>query len=81
MKPSEYIRRRLHVGFCNDQAAVNNRHLTGVDALLWGTDYPHPEGTWPQSREVLERLFTAVPEDEKRWIVGGTAARLYQFDA
>ena len=46
---------------------------------MWGSDYPHDEGTFPHSREVIERTFKDVPEDEKRMIVGENAAKLYGF--
>ena len=54
--------------------------MTGVECLLWGSDYPHDEGTFPHSREVIERTFRDIPGDEKRKIVGENAARLYGFD-
>ena len=46
---------------------------------MWGSDYPHDEGTFPHSREVIERIFKDIPEEEKMKIVGGNAARLYGF--
>ena len=52
MKPSELIRRQCHATFMYDPVAINNRHITGVETLMWGNDYPHPEGTWPISQEV-----------------------------
>lgn len=81
MKPGDYVRRQGHVTFGNDPAGISNLHLTGPDAILWATDYPHPEGTWPHSRAVVARLFAEVPADARRSIVGGTTARLYRFDA
>jgi predicted TIM-barrel fold metal-dependent hydrolase len=79
MKPSDYIRRQGHVTFGNDASGVVNRGFTGVEPLLWASDYPHPEGTWPHTRETLDRIFAGVPEDETELIIGGTAARLYGF--
>ena len=54
------------------------RHI-GVDCLLWGSDYPHAEGTFPKSREILDRILEGVPEDEKAKIVGENTAKLYNF--
>jgi len=51
-----------------------------VDNLLWGSDYPHPECTFPMSRQVLETILADCTEEEKAKIAGGNAARIYQFD-
>ena len=79
MLPSEYFKRQGHLTFGDDWVGLHNREVTGVDCLMWGSDYPHDEGTFPHSREVIERTFKDVPEDEKRKIIGGNAARLYGF--
>jgi predicted TIM-barrel fold metal-dependent hydrolase len=78
-RPSDYVRRQGHVTFQNDPVGVHNRAFTGVEALLWGSDYPHPEGTWPRSREAVEEQMRGVPEAEKRRMLGDTAARLFGF--
>jgi predicted TIM-barrel fold metal-dependent hydrolase len=54
--------------------------VIGVDQLMWGSDYPHAESTFPKSREILDRILEGVPQDEKAQIVGTTTARLYGFD-
>ncbi len=79
--PSELCRRQVHVTFQNDPVGVHNRRFTGVEALLWGSDYPHPEGTWPHSREALAAQLAGVPDDEQCAMAGGTAARLFGFAA
>jgi predicted TIM-barrel fold metal-dependent hydrolase len=79
LKPSELIRRQAHATFMYDPVAINNRHITGVETLMWGNDYPHPEGTWPSSQEVAAKQFADVPDDELRAIVGGTAAAVFGF--
>ena len=79
MLPSEYWKRQGHTCFMNDHVAVNNRHFTGVQTLLWGNDYPHHEGTWPHSQKAIDEMFAGVPDDEKRQIIGGTAAKIYGF--
>jgi len=76
-RPSEYVRRQCHATFMCDRVGVANRHLTGVEPLLWGSDYPHPEGTYPNSRRVTDELFEGVPPDERAAMLGGTAAKLY----
>ncbi len=47
---------------------------------MWGTDYPHPEGTWPHTVERLRKDFGDVPVDDTRKMLGETAARCYGFD-
>ena len=65
--------------FADDIVGIMTREFTGVDSLMWGSDYPHDEGTFPHSQEVIERTFKDVSEEDKRKIVCGNAARLYDF--
>ena len=58
-------------------AGVAERHRAGLKNVLWSTDYPHSDSTWPKSREALAEHFKDVPADEKALIAGGNAARLY----
>ena len=78
-RPSDYFRRQGGATFGDDLVGLRMRDVTGVESLLWGSDYPHDEGTFPHSREVIERTFKDVPENEKRMIVGGNAERIYGF--
>ena len=80
MLPSEYWRRQGHVGFQNDKVGVANRGFTGVETLLWGNDYPHHEGTWPNSQQAISEMFKDVPEEETQKMIGGTAAIVYGFN-
>jgi hypothetical protein len=56
------------------------RHRIGVDRIMWGSDYPHFEGTAPYTREALRYTFSGVPADEVAAMVGGNAAAVYGFD-
>jgi predicted TIM-barrel fold metal-dependent hydrolase len=80
LKPSELIRRQCAATFMYDPVAVANRATTGVETLMWGNDYPHPEGTWPTSQTVAEDQFADVPDDELEAMVGGNAAAVFGFD-
>ena len=53
--------------------------FTGCQTLMFGTDYPHHEGTFPHTQEVIDRIFAGVPDHETAMIVGGNAAKLYGF--
>ncbi|MEH6571419.1 MAG: amidohydrolase family protein, partial [Halioglobus sp.] len=52
----------------------------GLDKLMWGSDYPHMEGTWPNTMDKLRESFSDVPEDEIRALLGLTAAGVFSFD-
>ena len=79
LRPSEYFKRQGAATFCDDAVGIRNRHFTGVDCLMWGNDYPHDEGTYPRSKQVIQRLFEDVSEDDKRKILCENAARFYGF--
>ena len=64
--------------FAEDE--VELRHTLGVGNMMWGSDLPHVEGTYPRSRQHLAKLFAGVPREEVEAIVGFNAARMMNFD-
>jgi predicted TIM-barrel fold metal-dependent hydrolase len=80
--PSEIVRRQVHASFQYDRGCVMTRSITGHQALLFASDYPHMEGTFPRTRVVAERLFEGleVGESEKLDILGRNAARLFRLE-
>ena len=81
MRPSAYFRRQVFLGAsCMPRREVDMRHEIGLASLMWGTDFPHPEGTWPTTHEQMLDAFRGVPEPEVAAMLGGNAARLYGFD-
>ena len=80
LKPSEYFARNVHVGASIPRREAEQRHAIGVRNLMWGSDFPHPEGTWPQTAERLQASFRGLPEDEVAAMLGGNAAACYGFD-
>jgi Amidohydrolase len=76
----QFIRRQCHATFMVDQVAVQNRNVTGIETLIWGNDYSHPEGTWPQSATKATPPFAGVPDEQVDAIVGGNAAKVFGFD-
>ena len=72
--PSYYVRRQVKCQFMWDPAAVTLRHEIGLDVLMWGSDYPHFEGAFPDSQRWIEKLFAGVPEEEVMKIVHDNAA-------
>ena len=80
MKPSEYFDRNVRMGTFLARKEIERRHEIGLGCIMWGSDYPHPEGAWPQTREMLRDAFRGVPEGEVAAMLGGTAVDFYRFD-
>jgi predicted TIM-barrel fold metal-dependent hydrolase len=81
LTPLEYWQRNCSVGASMlPRHEVRYRRVLGVDRVLWGTDFPHPEGSAPWSLEALRTTLFDVPVDECRAMLGGNAGRLYRFD-
>ncbi|MFP3899251.1 MAG: amidohydrolase family protein [Acidimicrobiia bacterium] len=76
LMPSEYVRRQFHVQFQDDPVAVACRHITGLSTIVWGNDYPHAEGTFRGSRELIATQLAGLPDDERKAILGGTLANV-----
>jgi predicted TIM-barrel fold metal-dependent hydrolase len=79
--PSEYWRDNCFVG-CSFMAhfEAELRYEIGLDNLLWGSDYPHPEGTWQRTDLALRKTFAGIPEGEVRQILGDNGMRIYHLD-
>ena len=76
-KPSFYFHRQVLGTFIEDEMGIRNRDIIGVDNIMWSSDYPHINSSWPESRSYIERHFCDCSDDEKRKMVGGNAAKLY----
>ena len=59
---------------------LGRRYEIGVGNIMWGNDFPHPEGTWPYTREFLKDRFWDIPVDETAQILGLNQAEFYGFD-
>lgn len=82
LKPSDYWYRQCYIGCSahSSRAEIDARYQLGVNNIMWGSDYPHPEGTWPASMERIKELFHSVPASEVRLMIGENAAAVYGFD-
>ena len=78
--PSDYFHSNVFLGFQEDALGIRDRHMIGVDQLMWGSDYPHAESTFPKSREIIDEILVDCTEQEKAKIVGANAARIYGLD-
>jgi len=82
-RPSEYW---SEIGFCGvsvtNLAEMQLRYEIGLTSMMWGIDYPHPEGAWGQAMEWFQASLgnAGVTPDEARLILGENAARLYHLD-
>ena len=76
-KPSVYMDRNIYGSFIHDRIGILNRHLPGGRNIMWSSDYPHSETSFPESRAVILRDFEGVPEQEVSAIVCDTARRVY----
>ena len=79
--PSEYFGVNCFIGASTmSKQELRQRYAIGIDATMWGTDYPHPEGTWPHTRDRLKQDFAALPVDDTAKLLGLNAARCYGMD-
>jgi hypothetical protein len=93
MLPSDFFRRNVVLSFQEDAIGIRLRDVIGPDNMMWdnmmwGSDYPHSESTFPQSRKILAEILEGVPDDEQAkpapdhdpGIAGGHTARVHKFD-
>jgi predicted TIM-barrel fold metal-dependent hydrolase len=79
--PSFYAKRNCYYGASSpSRREMSGRQEIGIEHILWGSDYPHYEGTYPYTRQSLRHTFHDVDRAEVRAILGENAARLYGFD-
>jgi hypothetical protein len=73
------FRRDVVLGFQEDAIGIRLRHVSGVDNMMWGSDYPHSESTFSQSRKILTDILAGVPDHEQAKTAGGNTARVHSF--
>jgi predicted TIM-barrel fold metal-dependent hydrolase len=79
-RPSKFFHRNVFCSFQEDALGIRERHSIGLDSLMFGSDYPHTESTFPRSLEIMSERLSDVPSDEQEKIVFGNAAALYGFE-
>jgi predicted TIM-barrel fold metal-dependent hydrolase len=81
LTPTEYFRRQCYIGASFlPKHEGDQRHRIGLDRIMWGSDYPHMEGTWPNTMDSLRATFSTYPESEIRAMLGSNALDAYGFD-
>ena len=77
--PSHYWDRNIYGSFIHDRAGIMMRDFPGAGNIMWSSDYPHSETTYPHSQAVIEKLFEGVPEADRNMILGGRAKAFYNM--
>ena len=77
MPPSHYWRRQCWATYQTDPIGVKLLDELGADRVMWGSDFPHPDGVWPDSQEFIQRELGHLPEPTRAKVVGENAAKLY----
>jgi predicted TIM-barrel fold metal-dependent hydrolase len=77
MLPSEYWRRQCKATFQYDRVGTKLIDEMGVETLMWGSDYPHPDGVWPESKKYIDEQFSHLPADVTRKMTCENAGKFY----
>lgn len=77
-RPADVLRE--HFWFCtiDDPSTIVTRHVIGVEHIMFETDYPHGDGTWPDTQDLIERVWGDLPDAELRLMLHENAAKLYR---
>jgi hypothetical protein len=76
---SHYFHQNFAVTFEDDRIGLATRHEIGIKNLMWGSDFPHHDSTFPRSQQVLDDIFEGVPDDERFAITAGNVRELYHL--
>jgi len=78
MRPAEVLRRNFWFCTIDDPSTIETRHAIGVDHVMLEVDYPHGDGTWPDTQAVVEKYWGHLPVEELRKMTHRNAAALYR---
>jgi predicted TIM-barrel fold metal-dependent hydrolase len=78
--PSQYWRDHCLFGFVHDRLAMKLCEYSSSDMLMWGSDFPHSQGTFPDSREIIGELLEGVPEADRRKVLLTNACDFFGLD-
>ena len=78
VRPADVLRRNFWFCTLDDPSTIALRHVIGVENIMVETDYPHGDGTWPDTQSVIEKYWGDIPPNELRMMCSGNAAKLYR---
>jgi len=78
--PSTYVKGRVFGCFFDDMIGVDLRHKIGIEQLVFETDYPHQDSTWPNTHRVVEEIGRRVPADELEMLIRSNAIKMLDLD-
>lgn len=79
MKPSDYWRRQCRATYQSDRVGVRLLDMLGEETVMWGSDFPHPDGVWPDSQEFIAREFADMPDALRHKVTCENAGKFYGF--
>jgi predicted TIM-barrel fold metal-dependent hydrolase len=78
LRPAEILKRNFWFCTIDDPSTIDTRHRIGIDHVMAEVDYPHGDGTWPDTQLVIEKYWGHIPASELRALCCENAARLYR---
>ena len=78
ISPSDCLRRNFWFCMIDDPSTISTIPTIGVENVLFESDYPHGDGTWPDTQKVMEQLLSPLPDDWIRKIAHENASKLYR---
>jgi predicted TIM-barrel fold metal-dependent hydrolase len=79
--PSEYFAENVYVTFQDDWVAFRTAELCNPRRLMWASDFPHSDSTWPWSKQVIEEQTKDLTPEQRDWILHDNVAELYGLAA
>ena len=78
ISPTDVLRRNFWFCTIDDYSAMLTRHVIGVENVMVEVDYPHVDGTWPDTQQAVAQLMAGVPDSEARAMCAENAAILFR---
>ncbi|MDI2126065.1 amidohydrolase family protein [Yinghuangia seranimata] len=78
VRPADVLTRNFRFCTLDDPSTIDTRHRIGIENIMLETDYPHGDGTWPDTQEVIAKSWGHLPDDELRLLTHANAAALYR---
>jgi predicted TIM-barrel fold metal-dependent hydrolase len=78
--PSEYFRDNVYATFQDDFVAFQTRDMCNINRLMWASDFPHSDSTWPWSQDILAEQTKGLKEQERNLICHDNVRELYKLD-